>query len=76
MPNAGNAFRCPRTVPPMTTIEILALFLALSVALNLALSASILARGAGKSMPAATLVGASTATTALTIFFAAVSAYR
>jgi hypothetical protein len=60
----------------MTTIQILCLLLALSVALNLALSAGILARAAGKSIPAATLVGASTAATALTIFLAGVSAYR
>lgn len=60
----------------MKTTEILTLLLALSVALNLALSFGILARVAGKPTPAAALVGAGAAATALTIFFTAVSAYH
>lgn len=60
----------------MTTPEILVLLLALSGALNIAMVAGALARASGKSLAAAALVGGGAALTGLTVFFAAVAAYR
>jgi len=66
----------PPSIPRMTAYEILALLLAVSFALNAGLAAGILARSGGKSIQAAVLVGAGTASTILTIYFTAVGAYR
>jgi hypothetical protein len=75
-PNARRAPWVCRHSPGMTTGEILTLLLALSGALNLAIVAGALARTSGKSLAAAALVGGGAALTGLTVFFAAVAAYR
>jgi hypothetical protein len=60
----------------MSTLQILALLLALSTALNIAMTASLIAHRSGASIPHALLTGAGAAATSLGIYFAAVSAYR
>ncbi|MCW8102234.1 hypothetical protein OG288_37560 [Streptomyces tauricus] len=59
----------------MSPMQILSLLLALSIALNIAVSAGLLARGCGVSVPQAVLTGAGAAATGLGIYFAAVAAY-
>jgi hypothetical protein len=60
----------------MNTIQILTLCLAVSCVVNVALGAGITARKGGASMAQAILTGASAAGITLTIFLAAISAYR
>jgi len=60
----------------MTINQVLLLLLALSVAVNIGFAAGWVARTNGKSLPTATLIGGSAVATTLTVFFAAVAAYR
>ncbi|WET81073.1 hypothetical protein P3102_07540 [Amycolatopsis sp. QT-25] len=60
----------------MTTIAVLVLLLALSGALNIGLVAGVLSRASGKPVAAAALFGGGVVLTVLTVFFAAVAAYR
>lgn len=60
----------------MDIVQILVLLLALSTALNIAFGAGLVARAGGLSVPASVLTASGAAATALTVFFAAVSAYR
>ncbi|WP_406457842.1 hypothetical protein OG782_34455 [Streptomyces sp. NBC_00876] len=60
----------------MSQVQMLSLFLALSVALNLACCAGWAARLAGNGRAQAALVAGGTACTVLTVFFAGVSAFR
>ncbi|GAA2650773.1 hypothetical protein GCM10010425_74350 [Streptomyces spororaveus] len=59
----------------MSPLQILSLLLALSTALNIAITASLLARRTGASVPQAMLTGAGAAATSLGIYFTAVAAY-
>ena len=60
----------------MHALQILTLLLAASAALNIAFAAGITARHAGASTAQAALTAVGAASTALAIFFAAVSAYH
>jgi hypothetical protein len=60
----------------MHTVQVLTLLLALSAALNVATAAGITARLAGVSPAKAVMTAAAALGAVMTIFFAAVSAYR
>jgi hypothetical protein len=60
----------------MHALQILTLLLAASAALNIAFAVGIIARRAGASSAQAILTAGGAASTALAIFFTAVSAYH
>jgi hypothetical protein len=60
----------------MNKTQIIALLLALSCSVNIAFTAGIIARTAGASLGHAALTAAAAGGTAMTIFFAGVSAYH
>jgi uncharacterized metal-binding protein len=60
----------------MHTVQVLTLLLALSGALNVAVAAGITARLAGAGPAQAVMTAAAAAGAVMTVFFAAVSAYR
>ncbi|TYB43939.1 hypothetical protein [Actinomadura chibensis] len=60
----------------MSSVQILLLLLALSVALNIAFGTALTSRANGASVPAAVLAGGGAAATTLIIFFTALPAYR
>ncbi|MER6810752.1 hypothetical protein ABT299_15865 [Spirillospora sp. NPDC000708] len=60
----------------MTEIQILSLFLAVSVALNIAFCAALLVYRSGMGTSNAVISGAGAAATGLGIYFAAVGAYH
>jgi hypothetical protein len=56
--------------------KVLALLLAASCALNVAFTVGIIAHSGGMGVPEALLAGGGAAATVMTIYFAAVAAYR
>jgi len=60
----------------MIKTQVLALLLAVSCSLNIALTAGITARGTSASLAHAILTAAGAGGTAMTIYFAGVSAYH
>ena len=60
----------------MHALQVLALLLAASAALNIAFATAIIARHAGAGTPQAVLTAAGAASTAMALFFTAISAYH